>query len=667
VKYKRSEPIQHKKKWDSQKEWREFEQPFTEFEPCIKDFWRSSVLQHTWTDDWQSTQMRLCIKNQQPNWVIVQFDHGSGYEHHQQNQALCHHPKTSPLLVMYVHHSPVFDSSGKKASHTTDVRTYWADDSDKHVAKKNCHYLYSAMAELHEAYIGTVLKAEDEPEIHGWADGCGEQNKGRRTFRMLTEYAAQFKMKVFLNFACSSHFGGSWDPEGGRQCRACFKCEKRADTDHPVTGQPLGRILPEARDCVDYLRESFSQTRTQTSGEEAECHRAAVAHAVEQQTKLESPWPLQPLMDPAEQRLQATTRYPPRYSSSGNHTQQLLVREGQASQLKEKHRPLPLPRPVQLQQHKVAAGGGAAAANSQLQLPVVGVISKPTDTKWVPPLSSYTNTTSSHCQRPYGVAPAAEESKWAHLASVQQAQAEGINWAPLPKGKAADLLRPSAASVHRSKAAGSESKTNFYEINGRRHFICFDEHSPISKMGEMEAKAVPGTMSHYCFAAVSCQPGKLLLRRFSCYCVNCSAKKYRACVFLDTIRTKHGALIPKAFTDAHKMYREQGWAPYEMVLVEDSTRRETRSISTETRKIFGSSLEPGACFPVYCGGVGEVDHSFFWMAQARPMNRQSNQVVFKAAASNPNWDIKKGDEVLNITWRLSEWMLSSTPGSFALA
>ena len=45
-----------------------------------------------------------------------------------------------------------------------------------------------------------------------------------------------------------------------------------------------------------------------------------------------------------------------------------------------------------------------------------------------------------------------------------------------------------------------------------------------------------------------------------------------------------------------------------------------------------------------------IHHSFFWMAQARPMNRQSNRVVFKAAAGNPNWDIKKGDEVLNITW-----------------
>ena len=165
----------------------------------------------------------------------------------------------------------------------------------------------------------------------------------------------------------------------------------------------------------------------------------------------------------------------------------------------------------------------------------------------------------------------------------------------------------------------------------------------------MEATAIPGTMSHYCYAAVG-QVGKYLIRRFSCYCGFCARKMYDRCPFLNTIRTKHARLKPKGFTEAHKTWRTEGWAPYSMQLKEDTTRRETRKFSNEKREVFGKELTPGDVFGVYCGGSGEVTSKFFWLAEACPQSKQSNRVVFKAAKRDPVWDFNKGDNVLNIRW-----------------
>jgi hypothetical protein len=156
-------------------------------------------------------------------------------------------------------------------------------------------------------------------------------------------------------------------------------------------------------------------------------------------------------------------------------------------------------------------------------------------------------------------------------------------------------------------------------------------------------------MSHYCYAAAG-QVGKYLIRRFSCYCSFCVRKMYDRCPFLDTIRTEHANLTPKPFTDAHKTLRTEGWAPYSMQLKEVTTRRETRGLSNEKHGVFGKELNPGDVFGVYCGGSGEVTSRFFWLVEALPQSKQSNRVVFKAAKSDPAWDFKKGDYVLNIRW-----------------
>jgi hypothetical protein len=73
--------------------------------------------------------------------------------------------------------------------------------------------------------------------------------------------------------------------------------------------------------------------------------------------------------------------------------------------------------------------------------------------------------------------------------------------------------------------------------------------------------------------------------------------------------------------------------------------RDTKSICSRAW-----ALEPGKCVGVYRRGSGEVTHKFFWLAEALPESKQSNRVVFKADSADPNWDIKRGADVLDVQW-----------------
>jgi hypothetical protein len=56
---------------------------------------------------------------------------------------------------------------------------------------------------------------------------------------------------------------------------------------------------------------------------------------------------------------------------------------------------------------------------------------------------------------------------------------------------------------------------------------------------------------------------------------------------------------------------------------------------------------------VYCG---DRDTNGFWLARCEASTKQSNAVVYKAKKADENWDIKKNELVLNVTWlnRVSE-------------
>ena len=76
----------------------------------------------------------------------------------------------------------------------------------------------------------------------------------------------------------------------------------------------------------------------------------------------------------------------------------------------------------------------------------------------------------------------------------------------------------------------------------------------------------------------------------------------------------------------------------------------TREVSAAKRSAFKDDLKVGDCFGVYCGGEGEVNRRFFWMAEACAAGASTNAVVYKAPFEDRNWDVKAGDDVLNVRW-----------------
>ena len=83
----------------------------------------------------------------------------------------------------------------------------------------------------------------DLTEIILWTDRCGEQNSGRKNFRMCSETAAQLAVTLLLLFACPHHFAGVWDAWGGTEARL-LKSVERDDFD----------TIRTAIDCVLTLR-----------------------------------------------------------------------------------------------------------------------------------------------------------------------------------------------------------------------------------------------------------------------------------------------------------------------------------------------------------------------------------------------------------------------------
>ena len=50
---------------------------------------------------------------------------------------------------------------------------------------------------------------------------------------------------------------------------------------------------------------------------------------------------------------------------------------------------------------------------------------------------------------------------------------------------------------------------------------------------------------------------------------------------------------------------------------------------------------------VYCG---ERDPVGFWLARVEAESNKSNAALHPATKADPNWDIRKGDKILNVTW-----------------
>jgi hypothetical protein len=64
-------------------------------------------------------------------------------------------------------------------------------------------------------------------EVILFTDRCGEQNSGRKNFRMCSETATFLGLIVLLIFACPHHFAGVWDAWGGTETRLLKDVERK--------------------------------------------------------------------------------------------------------------------------------------------------------------------------------------------------------------------------------------------------------------------------------------------------------------------------------------------------------------------------------------------------------------------------------------------------------
>ena len=188
-----------------------------------------------------------------------------------------------------------------------------------------------------------------------------------------------------------------------------------------------------------------------------------------------------------------------------------------------------------------------------------------------------------------------------------------------------------------------------YTINQRIFLLL--EPAEIDRSNADEAKVFEGTNSHYVYEARTV-PTKLSVRRYSCYCKHCSKREFKKCEHWNVWRSRK--------------YRSQlkpdGWHEHTMTFVGEREAYALRKCSMEVRRNFIKNVNAGEdVIAVYCG---QRDSIGFWLARCEASSKQSSEVVYLAKSKDDNWDIKKGEEVLNVTWlnRASE----SVPLEFKL-
>ena len=77
VKFLKSEPVQHKKAWAAQNEWVHDELNFVEFVDWMHTLYDNVYKLHNFDARWQTRNMKLCLQNMLPSWVVLQWDFGN--------------------------------------------------------------------------------------------------------------------------------------------------------------------------------------------------------------------------------------------------------------------------------------------------------------------------------------------------------------------------------------------------------------------------------------------------------------------------------------------------------------------------------------------------------------------------------------------------------------
>ena len=186
------------------------------------------------------------IECMRPHQLVICMDYANKYTHWQQDGATCKHDRQSSHLVIFVLSNPVYATSAKirKVSHTCEAWTYWNEDT-----KQTPECIHAALRHLiNIEKKRAVSRGVAITEVIIFSDRCGEQNAGRKNFRMSSESAMFLQIVLLWIFACPHHFAGVWDAWGGTEAKLLKNVEKNSnDTMRTVV------------DCVVKLRELRSK------------------------------------------------------------------------------------------------------------------------------------------------------------------------------------------------------------------------------------------------------------------------------------------------------------------------------------------------------------------------------------------------------------------------
>ncbi|CAN0020459.1 unnamed protein product, partial [Pylaiella littoralis] len=141
--------------------------------------------------------------------MLVETDFIEKLRHEARVVLTCATAPTTIMMVALVHHSP--DDRGE---HQTDAWMFLSADPNH-----DFDFHHAAMDVIFEYYITGAGSAATAgiaaPRVHMFTDGCGKQYKGKRNFRAVAQSLYRLGIRLFNNFAVTSHFKGAHDGIGG--------------------------------------------------------------------------------------------------------------------------------------------------------------------------------------------------------------------------------------------------------------------------------------------------------------------------------------------------------------------------------------------------------------------------------------------------------------------
>lgn len=235
VKYKWLRPVKIGNR--SETVWAYDTKPYHEYTDLLCSYYTEKYRLHNWVYHRQQTARKNCRKYLQPGNVILEFDYAAKAAQFQQDCMPCTASRQTSKFICFAHFNPTLNEFGHNIGDVTEVFAFHS----------NCLKQDSQSIRRCLTHVTENLKDRGhlKSRAHLWADGSAAQNKGRKAFRNLSELSLTEAIEIIQNFACTHHFEGPWDTEGGR--------ETRAITSHIRNGRDQESVL-DAGDNVFLLR-----------------------------------------------------------------------------------------------------------------------------------------------------------------------------------------------------------------------------------------------------------------------------------------------------------------------------------------------------------------------------------------------------------------------------